>query len=299
MIARAVASAGAVLALLLVGSLAQPSPELVAAAGDTSGSERREDARKRTLEIRKLESELDLDARRKRNLELRKLERELGGEGRVQTFATPISVILALLAAVGGLWRYLHSEREARRLRIDTQIAESRDRLLAYTEHGAAANATVGATLARLADLVAQARDPAETKAGISAILADLALETVDLDDSRQVRFAVLCLRSWPDLQRHWRTHAADNRQVLTRYRAALAGLKPGRQLAFQQLATGPAGQLVQHASLDGEHHGRIVVLLTSYREHAQCLPASELQAAVDDLGTALGNPPFAAAWLS
>jgi hypothetical protein len=297
--ARSMSAAGAIIALLLAGSLAAPSSAPAAAAGATTSTEQREEARQRALEIRKLESELNVDAEHRRNLALRKLERELGTEGRVLAFAAPLSVILAIAAAFGGLLRYLHSERKERRLRIDALIAEDRDRLLAYTQLGAAANATAAATLARLGDLLAQARDPAEKKAGISEILADLTLETVDLDDSRQTRFDALCLRRWPDLKRHWRTHDADNQQLLTRYRAALAGLKGGRQRAFQELATSPAGQLVRHENLDEEHHGRLVLLLTSYREHARLLPTSELQAAVDDLGTALSNPTFATAWLS
>jgi hypothetical protein len=151
-----------------------------------------------------------------------------GGDlwSKLQPFAPVTGAIVALMALVGTTIQYLRDRKRERGLRIEEGIAESTNKLTAFSGSTEMGIGTVVAALRNLRGFVGRSGDATALKAQITEILAAVVREDIDYGNARQARFDSLCFQYWEDHKRYQSEHPVENIYILDQYLEALDGLE-------------------------------------------------------------------------
>jgi hypothetical protein len=233
------------------------------------------------------------DQRRER-LEIDRLETQTGTLADVRAWATIVAVVFTGGAFVVSVLRFGHEVRDARALRREERFEANLERLtdFAGSEFGMLARALVA-----LDNLDSLSGDDARLRERVTAAIATVVREELDLANPRHVQFELLCLRKWPDYQEHLRDDAEANVQVLYHLSNALA-IVHAEDPAFYSRLRLRDGEFIGHGEGREAKLERLRPFAVSYGEHVTLAAPGPAARAIAWFATGLDNPTLAGQFL-
>jgi hypothetical protein len=232
----------------------------------------------------------------KTRLEIKKLHRELGPISTLAAWATPASLLLAIVVATGGGWRYRKDARELRSQAANQRVLEFRRDLLNYPALGPERNPTLVAALAGLKSQTPRTSDAKAERANTSTLLVELALRSVDWSNIDQASFDAIAESGWTDWDAMWHAREMENRAVLSRQLAALSKIRLGHQAALKKIDAS-SGTLSFPAGLPTNIGRHVEIILTAYRARTRLLVSGGSATEIDAAVVLLGSPSLTTAW--
>lgn len=244
----------------------------------------------------------------KLRLDIKKLKQDTGPEGKRRAYIPLVSVAVALLVALIGVWRYLRDQRRARKLREEDLIAGNLERLIDLPSDALGANARVVCALRALGVLtspssglwgrlrrgssVRESRRSIVTTALATLVTQDL----VEYQNASQASIPVLCVEQWPPFEHQLRSHPDVLRFVLGRYRRALERLHQQDALYFSTVTRDASGAYAPPPSVANEA-GLLLLqrVVEGYVVYAALVDAAVRATIRQEFAQALRNGPLTA----
>jgi hypothetical protein len=232
------------------------------------------------------------DEQTKLRLEIRKLQQETDGWSWFRAWLPGSAALVALTAAIWGIWTYLADARRDRRLRLEDKIEENIGILVEFPSDSSAGIGKVHNSLRNLHALVlvARAHDRTRIERRVSEAVAEIVSYDLELTDVRQARLDALALDGWEAYRQLLREDAALRGGIVSRYVVALRSLRntdPSKYENARQLA----GIYHFGKGIDDTALQLFATLVASYHSHVGLVSdADERKQAIHNFAAALAN---------
>ncbi|MEU5907055.1 hypothetical protein ABZ780_22115 [Micromonospora sp. NPDC047467] len=202
----------------------------------------------------------------KRDLEVAKLRQETSAEGRWRPFVPLAAALVAAIAGIFAVVKYVQERRVGREIRVDENIDRALDQLLDYPAEGKSFSVRASTALHNLSRWVAQSNDIAGHTGRVTSAIIHAVKDDVDFLDPHQAGFDLICIRSWPGYARHLASNAHDQDEVLYRYGRALRALRGKDEDYVTNIRYGPDGFRPARSAIDIKTFPLLSRLAEGYR---------------------------------
>jgi hypothetical protein len=207
---------------------------------------------------------------------------------------------VALIAAGWGIYVYLRDQRQALRLRTQSEITNNLNHLTGYGKEDAINSAQIVATLKSLKTLIDQSASKNILLDEVTTIITTAVTEDIDFNDVRQVRFEALCMGNWEPYEAHLRSEQAEHKYVLYRYFSALRRLRSEHSEYVTKVGWNATAMKFVHPQrmvMEPENDFRLFQrLVQGIRSHSLLIDEDSQRVELTrDFQAATGNPQLAA----